>query len=142
METTTTLIINLIILFKQLAIVLDARNLWTLAAMTALLMKGKRARLYELARALPCESKVESRVQKLRRWVSNSAITPIDMLPLFLELLAPVLSQLPEIIVIIDRTSWKRLGIHINVFLCECVLIGTTPNTLNIGNLPNYTVTM
>ncbi len=124
METTITLISNFIILFKQLAIVMDARNLWTLAAMTALLMKGKRARLYELARALPCGGKLESRVQKLRRWVSNSAITPLDMLPAFLDLLAPVLSQLSEIVLIIDRTSWTRLGIHINLFLCSIAFNG------------------
>ncbi|MCP4401100.1 MAG: IS4 family transposase [bacterium] len=124
METTITLIINLIILLKNLPIVLDARNLWTLAAMIALLMKGKHARLYELARALPCDGKLESRVQKLRRWVSNSAITPIDMLPAFLELLAPVLSQRPEIVLIIDRTSWKRLGRHINLFLCSIAFNG------------------
>jgi len=124
METTITLIINFIILFKQLAIVMDARNLWTLAAMTALLMKGKRAHLYELARALPCDGKLESRVQKLRRWVSNSAIIPIDMLPAFLALLAPALSQLSEIVLIIDRTSWTRLGIHINLFLCSIAFNG------------------
>lgn len=51
METTLTLIANLLLVLKQLALVMHAANLWTLAAMTALVMKGKRARLYEFARA-------------------------------------------------------------------------------------------
>ncbi len=46
------------------------------------------------------------------------------MLPAFLELLAPVLSQLPEIVLIIDRTSWKRLDTPINLFLCSIAFNG------------------
>jgi hypothetical protein len=124
METTISLIAHLIILFKQLHLVLEARNLWTLAAMTALLMKGKRARLYELARALPCDGELESRVQKLRRWLSHPNIVARDFLPVFLDLLAPVLQSLKSITLIIDRTSWTRLGIHLNLFLCSIAFNG------------------
>jgi hypothetical protein len=124
METTLTLIANLILLFTQLHIVMEARNLWTLAAMTALLLKGKRAHLYELGRALPCKGQLESRVQKLRRWVSNPSIAPLHFLPAFLQLLAPVLIQLPELTLIIDRTSWTRRKVHINLFLCSVAFNG------------------
>lgn len=117
METTLTLITNLILVLKQLAFVMEARNLWTLAAMTALLMKGKRARLYELAGALPCDGELESRAQKLRRWLSHPNIAAQDFWPVFLDVLAPVLLPLKSITLIIDRTSWTRLGIHLNLFL-------------------------
>jgi hypothetical protein len=124
METTLTLLANLVVLFKQLHIAMEARNLWTLAAMTALLLKGKRAHLYELGKALPCKGKLESRVQKLRRWVANPSIAPQAFLPAFLQLLAPVLTRLSDLTLIIDRTSWTRLGVHINLFLCSVAFNG------------------
>jgi hypothetical protein len=124
METTITLIAELIIVFKQLHIVMEARNLWTLAAMTTLLLKGKRAQLYVLAKALPCKGKLDSRVQKLRRWVSNLKITPEQSLSARLNLLAPLLSQLPALTLIIDRTQWTRLGVQINLFLCSIAFKG------------------
>jgi hypothetical protein len=124
METTITLIANLVILFKQLHIVMEARNLWTLAAMTALLVKGKRAHLYELGKALPCKGKVESRVQKLRRWVSNPTITPKPSIGARLTLLAPLLAECSTLTLIIDRTEWTRLGVHLNLFLCSLAFNG------------------
>lgn len=124
METTITLIADLILLFKQLHLVMEARNLWTLAAMTALLLKGKQAHVYALGKALPCKGKLDSRVQKLRRWVSNPKITPQQSLSARLHLLAPLLTQLPELIFIIDRTEWTRLGVHVNLFLCSIAFHG------------------
>jgi hypothetical protein len=117
METTITLIADLILLFKQLHMVMEARNLWTLAAMTALWLKGKPAHVYALGKALPCQGKLESRVQKLRRWVSNPTIRPQQSISARLQLLAPLLSQLPELILIIDRTEWTRRGASMNLFL-------------------------
>ncbi len=124
MEITVKLIVELIVLFKQLHVVMDARNLWTLAAMTALLLKGKHARLYELGKALPCDGKDESRVQKIRRWLSNSKITPEQFLAARIAILAPFLAQLPGITLIIDRTERKRLGVHINLFICSIAFKG------------------
>lgn len=124
METTITLIADFILLFKQLHLVMEARNLWTMAAMTALLLKGKPAHLYALGKALPCKGKLESRVQKLRRWVSNPTITSEHSIPARLHLLAPLLAQLPECILIIDRTEWTRLGVHVNLFLCSIAFHG------------------
>ncbi len=119
METTIAIIAELIMLFKQLHLVMETRNLWTLAAMTALLLKGKRAHLYALAKALPCLGKLDSRVQKLRRWVSNPNITPEQTIVARLNLIAPLLVNLPKLIVIIDRTDWTRLGVHVNLFVCS-----------------------
>lgn len=124
METTIALLADLTLLFKQLHLVMEARNLWTLAAMTALLLKGKEAHLYALGKALPCKGKLDSRVQNLRRWVSNPTITPEHSISARLHLLAPLLTQLPELIVIIDRTEWTRLGVHVNLFLCSIAFHG------------------
>jgi hypothetical protein len=41
-----------------------------------------------------------------------------------LRLLAPHLAHLSEIILIIDRTEWTRLGIHLNLFLCSVAFHG------------------
>jgi len=124
METTVQLIGNILRILKQLTVVMDLRNFRTMAALIALLMKGKRARLYELARALPGGGKLESRAQKLRRWLSNVHISAQDFLPMYLNLLAPVLMTLTSITLIIDRTSWTRLGVHLNLFLCSIAFNG------------------
>jgi hypothetical protein len=124
METTITLIAELTLLFKQLQITLDARNLWTLAAMTALLMKGKPAHLSVLGKALPCKGKAESRIQKLRRWLSNPKLSPHQFIAARVRVVAPMLAQLPELTLIIDRTEWTRRGGHMNLFLCSLAFQG------------------
>ena len=121
METTLMLIAHLLIMFRQVNLVLDQRNLWTLAAMVALLLTGKRAHLYELGKALPCAGKEASRVHKIRRWLSNPHINPDSFLPAFLRVLAPLLAHLPWLTLIIDRTEWQRRGHHLNLFLCSVV---------------------
>ena len=119
METTLTLIQEILRVIAEADFVLDARNLWTFAARCALLLKGKKAHLYELGRALPCPGKEAGRVQKIRRWLSNPKLSPELFLPLQLWVLSPWLSQLPALALIIDRTEWKRLGVHINLFICS-----------------------
>lgn len=124
METTHIIMSSIIVLVRQLNIALDLRNLWTFAAMVALLIRGKRAHLYELGKALPGKGKLESRVQKLRRWLSNPRICPEQFIPLYLHLLAPLLVSLPQLVLIIDRTEWKRLGVHVNLFICSVAFKG------------------
>jgi hypothetical protein len=121
METTMIVITNLLDLFSQVNVGLDARNLWTLAAMVALLLKGKRAHLYELGRALPCGGKEASRVHKIRRWLANPRIKPAHFLPVFLRVLAPFLAEMPWLTLIIDRTEWQRRGKHLNLLVCSVV---------------------
>jgi hypothetical protein len=124
METTMILINTILILLWQLRVSLDPRNLWTLSAMMALLLKGKRLHLYELARALPGNSAVESRAQKLRRWVSNPRISPGLFVPIWIRLLAPLLSQRETITLIIDRTDWITCGEHLNLLFCSLAFFG------------------
>jgi hypothetical protein len=124
METTVILIAHIIHMIQQLNFSMDRRNLWTLAAVVALLLKGKRAHLYELGRALPCQGNANSRVHKLRRWLSNPRLTPATCLPLLLRFAALLLAQCPEITLIIDRTEWQKMGLHINLFLCALAFHG------------------
>lgn len=119
MESTNKLIKEILRLLKGSKFSMDARNLWTFAAMVAVLLKGTKAHLYELGKAIPGKTKKRARIQKIRRWISNPKITPAKFLPLFLEVLAPFVSEFSELVIIIDRTDWKRLGKHINVFLCS-----------------------
>lgn len=121
METTLTLITNLLSLFQQLPVALEQRNRWTLAAMVALLLKGKRAHLYELGNALPCSGKEASGVHTIRRWLANPRITPAGVLPVFLRVFAVFLAQLSWSTLIIDRTEWQRRGKHLNLLLCSVV---------------------
>jgi hypothetical protein len=124
METTHSMMASIIVLVEQVNIVIDQRNLWTFAAMVALFLRGKRAHLYELGKALPGKGKLESRVQKLRRWLSNPRICPEQFLPVYLHVLAPLLVSLPQLVLIIDRTEWKRLGVHVNLFICSVAFKG------------------
>ncbi len=124
METTHIMMSSIIVLVQQLNVALDRRNLWTFAAMVALLIRGKRAHLYELGKALPGKGTLESRVQKLRRWLSHPRICPEHVLPVYLHVLAPLLVSLPQLVLIIDRTEWTRLGVHINLFICSVAFKG------------------
>ncbi len=124
METTLKLIESILHLLKQLRFSMDWRNLWTFAAMVALLLQGKKAHLYELGKALPGKGNENSRVHKLRRWLSNPKIEPKIFLPLFLAVMAPFLVHFPELTLIIDRTDWKKRGEHINLFICSIAFNG------------------
>lgn len=124
METTHILITSLVMMMQQLQLPIEKRNLWTFAAMVALLLKGKRAHLYELGNALPGKGTAESRVHKLRRWLSNPHITPRLFLPVALKLVAPLISSRSPLPLIIDRTEWVRLGNHVNLLLCSIAFKG------------------
>ena len=124
MEATLILLNSCMMLLLQLGVCLDPRNLWTLCAMIALLLKGTPLHLYSLARALPGTGKVESRAQKLRRWLSHPKISPTMFVGLWITLLAPVLVQMGHITLIIDRTDWKKRGVHLNILFCSIAFFG------------------
>ena len=96
MESTNKLIKELLRLLRESGFKMEARNLWTFAAMVAVLIKGTSGHLYELARAIPGKTKKCARIQKIRRWLSNVKIRPVIFLPLFLSVLAPFVSEFPD----------------------------------------------
>ncbi len=124
MEATSILITAFMMLVHQLGVCLDPRNLWTLCAMIALLLKGTPLHLYSLARALPGKGTVESRAQKLRRWISHPKISPAMFVGSLITLLAPALVQMGYITLIIDRTDWKKRGVHLNILFCSLAFFG------------------
>lgn len=124
MESTIIMIAHLMGLLLQFGVSLDPRNLWTLSALIALLLKGTRLHLYELARALPGKGTEESRAQKLRRWLSNPHITPALFVPLWIRLVAPFVAQTGKVTLIFDRTDWKKRGVHLNILLCSIGFFG------------------
>jgi hypothetical protein len=124
METTMIVLNSSMILVGQLGVTLDPRNLWTLCAMIALLLKGTPLHVYDLARALPSPGQLASRVPKLRRWISHPTICPAMFVEGWIALLAPVLSQMPHITLILDRTDWTKRGVHLNILFCSLAFFG------------------
>jgi len=124
MEATLIVLKSTMILIRQLGLRLHPANLWTLCAMIALLLTGTPLHLYRLARALPGHGKVESRAQKLRRWINHPKISPALFVESWIALLAPFLEQMGHITLIIDRTDWTKRGVHLNIFFCSLAFFG------------------
>ncbi len=124
MEATLIILKSTMILIQQLGVHLHPANLWTLCAMIALLLTGTPLHLYRLARALPGHGNVESRAQKLRRWISHPTISPTQFVETWIALLAPFLEQVGHITLIIDRTDWTKRGVHLNIFFCSLAFFG------------------
>ena len=54
-------------------------------------------------------------MQRIRRFLSNVGISPtITVLPL-IRLMRPLLSNLPEIVLAMDRTDWEKCKKYINI---------------------------
>jgi hypothetical protein len=124
MEATIIVLTSCMGLLYQLGVRLHPANLWTLSAMIALLLKGTPLHVYDLARALPCPGKVESRAQKLRRWLKHPTIAPGLFVDIWIALLAPMLAHMGHITFIIDRTDWTKRGVHLNILFCSIAFFG------------------
>jgi hypothetical protein len=96
-----------------------------LAMLTSSLLEGTPAHLTALAAALPDLDKAQSgKEQRVRRFLSNSKISPQRLLPLFVHLLRPILETLPAIILVMDRTHWKKRRRHVNVLMVSVAFRG------------------
>ena len=137
MEATLIVLKSTLILIKQLGVRLHPANLWTLCAMIALLLTGTPLHLYRLARAMPGHGEVESRAQKLRRWISHPTISPALFVESWLALLAPFLEQMGHITLIIDRTDWTKRGVHLNIFFCSLHGLFWTLVSRLLGSAPH-----
>ncbi len=124
MEATLILLKSTVILVQQLGVRLHPANLWTLCAMIALLLTGTPLHLYRLARALPGHGEIESRAQKLRRWLRHPKISPVLFVESWIALLAPFLEQIGHVTLIIDRTDWTKRGVRLNIFFCSLAFFG------------------
>ena len=69
-----------------------------------------------LAEALPYDrTSLLVRMQRIRRFLSNERISPLKTLIPLIHLMRPILSELDEIVLSVDRTEWKRLCKVVNI---------------------------
>jgi hypothetical protein len=89
-----------------------------LANLAVALLEGVSAHLSALSEALPdLETSQSAKEQRIRRFLSNKFLTPSVILPLLIQLLRPILEHLPELVLAMDRTHWKKRGCHINILM-------------------------
>jgi Transposase DDE domain len=102
--------------FEEIDLVLSKPIMGMLSNLIVCLLRNNKAHLSDLARALPMdESNEMAHMQKVRRFLSNKNISPgIVLLPLIC-LMRPILSELPEIVLTMDRTDWEKRQKDINI---------------------------
>jgi len=88
----------------------------TLVELTSCLLENNKAHLCKLGEELAVNGPSKNAcVQRIRRFLSNKRITPsIIVIPL-IYLMRPLLENLPEIVLSMDRTEWKKRGKWINI---------------------------
>lgn len=88
------------------------------ATLTACLLEGTDAHLTALAEALPdVDTAQMAKEQRIRRVLSHPQLSPTLFLPMFVQLLRPVIATLPEVVLSMDRTHWKKRTCHINILM-------------------------
>lgn len=110
---------------KKLGISINKTRLELLATVVACLLEGVKAHPVDIAEALEDNgSKKEAKEQRIRRLLSNEALSPTIILPVLIELLRPILLEVPDIILVMDRTHWKRRGRNVNVLMVSLAFEG------------------
>lgn len=100
----------------QIGMSLPVRKM--VATLTACLLEGTPAHLTALAEALPDIGTAQvAKEQRIRRFLSNPNLSPVQLLPVFIHLLHPLLIGLPAIVFSMDRTCWKRRKQHVNILM-------------------------
>ncbi len=96
-----------------------------LARLTTCLLEGTPAHLTALADALPdVETDTNVKAQRVRRFLSTPQISPQRVLPVFIDLLRPLLHHGSEIILSMDRTTWKKRQRHVNILMVSVYFEG------------------
>jgi len=88
-----------------------------LASLIVCLLENNEAHLSRLGECLEINSNanVMGCMQRIRRFLSNKRISPaMTVLPL-IRLMRPLLSNLPEIVLAMDRTDWEKRKKYINI---------------------------
>lgn len=108
----------LMTLLSDLAIGLSLPLRRLIATVIACLLEGTDAHLSDLAEALPdIESDQGTKEQRLRRLLSHPKLSPQRFLPAYLRLLTPILIRMPELVLSMDRTHWKKRQCHVNILM-------------------------
>jgi hypothetical protein len=88
----------------------------TLTELIVCLLENNKAHLSKLGEYL-CDNHADvmASIQRIRRFLSNPRISPSLTVKPLIYLMRPLLEKLPEIILIVDRTDWKKRRQYINI---------------------------
>ena len=96
-----------------------------IAQLTASVLEGTPLHLTALAEALPdLDTGQAVKEHRIRRFLSNTRLSSHCLLPLFLHLLRPLMATMPEIVLAMDRTHWKKRQRHINILMVSLTVNG------------------
>jgi len=88
----------------------------TLVELIVCLLENNKAHLSKLGEYLCNDyTKIMTPIQRIRRFLSNPRISPSITVKPLIYLMRPLLEKLPEIILIVDRTDWKKRRRYINI---------------------------
>ena len=115
-QTHTYLEETILNLFTTLNIHLSKPIKNTLVELIVCLLENNKAHLSKLGEYL-CDNhtKITTPIQRIRRFLSNPRISPSRTVKPLIYLMRPLLEKLPEIILIVDRTDWKKRRQYINI---------------------------
>jgi hypothetical protein len=96
-----------------------------IALLTASLLEGTKLQVTALAEALPdLDTGQAVKEHRIRRFLSNPRLSPRGLLPIFVHLLRPILSRMPEIVLSMDRTHWTKRTCPINILMVSVTVRG------------------
>ena len=115
-QTHTYLEATILNLFTALNVHLSKPIKNTLVELIVCLLENNKAHLSKLGEYL-CDSHINimTPIQRIRRFLSNPRISPSLTVRPLIYLMRPLLENLPEIILIVDRTDWKKRRQYINI---------------------------
>ncbi len=118
---------SLQLLLEELGLALNKPSCRLLAWLMIALLEKTRAHLFRLAEKLPDDETTDmARRQRVRRFLSNPRINVTLFIPALLRLLRPLLLDVDEVILSMDRTEWRKRGQVVNVLSVALVLDGIT----------------
>ncbi len=116
MNTYAYLDVTILNLFTAINLKLSKPLRTTLVDLIVCLLDNNKAHISKLGELLPDKSiHPTSRIQRIRRFLSNPGISPILTIVPLIYLMRPLLEKLPEIILIMDRTDWEKRLKYINI---------------------------
>jgi len=115
-QTHTYLEATILNLFTALNVHMSKPIKNTLVELIVCLLENNKAHLSKLGEYL-CDNhtKIMTPIQRIRRFLSNPRISPSLTVRPLIYLMRPLLEKLPEIILIVDRTDWKKRRQYINI---------------------------
>jgi hypothetical protein len=117
MQTYTNLQETILQLFVEIDLHLSKPLRTMLASLIVCLLENNKAHISRLGECLEINSaaNVMGCMQRIRRFLSSEGISPsMTVLPL-IRLMRPLLSNLPEIVLAMDRTDWEKRKKYINI---------------------------